>query len=96
MHHQTAAAGVEGFSYNYYEDLTPQAAVGIIEDLRKGKKPKVGCCSAGGLLSWAAWGRLEERTPPPALEAPTPPPPARTGPLTCWPVRRRRSARSSA
>jgi hypothetical protein len=70
MHHQTAAAGVEGFSYNYYEDLTPQAAVGIIEDLRKGKKPKVGCCSAGGLLSWAAWGRLEERTPPPRLRPP--------------------------
>lgn len=34
--------GVEGFSYNYYEDLTPEDAVGIIETLKKGGKPKVG------------------------------------------------------
>jgi NADH dehydrogenase (ubiquinone) flavoprotein 2 len=34
--------GVEGFSYNYYEDLTPSAAVQIVEDLRAGRKPKQG------------------------------------------------------
>jgi NADH dehydrogenase (ubiquinone) flavoprotein 2 len=33
--------GVEGFSYNYYEDLTPGDAVRILEDLKSGKKPKV-------------------------------------------------------
>nr|7ARC_E Chain E, kDa [Polytomella sp. Pringsheim 198.80]7ARD_E Chain E, kDa [Polytomella sp. Pringsheim 198.80] len=34
--------GVEGFSYNYYEDLTPQDAVNILEKLKKGEKPKLG------------------------------------------------------
>jgi NADH dehydrogenase (ubiquinone) flavoprotein 2 len=34
--------GVEGFSYTYYEDLTPEDAVGIVETLRKGGKPRVG------------------------------------------------------
>lgn len=34
--------GVEGFSYNYYEDLTPEKAVGILDDLRAGKAPKLG------------------------------------------------------
>ena len=33
--------GVEGFSYNYYEDLTPSKAVGIVQDLAAGKVPKV-------------------------------------------------------
>ena len=34
--------GVEGFSYNYYEDLTPKDAVAIINQLKKGKNPKAG------------------------------------------------------
>lgn len=34
--------GVEGFRYDYYEDLTPEDTVKIIEALRKGQKPKVG------------------------------------------------------
>lgn len=34
--------GVEGFTYTYYEDLTPEDAVGIMETLRKGGKPKPG------------------------------------------------------
>ena len=33
--------GVEGFSYNYYEDLTSEKAIEILEDLRAGKQPKV-------------------------------------------------------
>ena len=33
--------GVEGFSYNYYEDLTSEKVVQIVEDLRAGKEPKV-------------------------------------------------------
>ena len=36
------SAGVEGFQYTYYEDLTTEDAVGIIETLRKGGKPKPG------------------------------------------------------
>ncbi|KAK9917341.1 hypothetical protein WJX75_003369 [Coccomyxa subellipsoidea] len=35
-------AGTKGYSYNYYEDLTPADAVKILEDLQGGKKPKVG------------------------------------------------------
>lgn len=34
--------GVEGFSYTYYEDLTPDDAKSIVADLRAGKKPKAG------------------------------------------------------
>ncbi|KAL4444855.1 hypothetical protein ABPG77_003905 [Micractinium sp. CCAP 211/92] len=34
--------GVEGFSYNYYEDLTPEDVIGIVDTLKKGGKPKVG------------------------------------------------------
>ena len=33
--------GVEGFTYIYYEDLTPADAVSILEDLKAGKKPRV-------------------------------------------------------
>jgi len=50
--------GVEGFSYNYYEDLTPEDCVAVIETLKKGGKPKLGSqhrdkaepagCVAGG------------------------------------------------
>ncbi|OUS44921.1 putative NADH-ubiquinone oxidoreductase [Ostreococcus tauri] len=34
--------GVEGYSYNYYEDLTPQTAVKVCEALKAGKSPRVG------------------------------------------------------
>lgn len=34
--------GTKGYSYNYYEDLTPESAVEIVEKLKKGEKPKVG------------------------------------------------------
>jgi NADH dehydrogenase (ubiquinone) flavoprotein 2 len=33
--------GVEGFSYNYYEDLTPEDAVRIVDELKAGKTPRV-------------------------------------------------------
>jgi NADH dehydrogenase (ubiquinone) flavoprotein 2 len=33
--------GVEGFSYNYYEDLTTTDVKGIVDTLRKGGKLKV-------------------------------------------------------
>ncbi|CAD7701222.1 unnamed protein product [Ostreobium quekettii] len=34
--------GVEGFSYNYYEDLTPADAIRIVDMLKRGEKPKLG------------------------------------------------------
>ena len=36
------SGGVEGYSYNYYEDLTPADTVRILDELRAGKKPRVG------------------------------------------------------
>ena len=35
------------FKYTYYEDLTPQDAVSIMDDLKTGKTPRVGalCCT---------------------------------------------------
>jgi len=35
-------AGVENFSYNYYEDLTTEDTINIIEMLKRGEKPRVG------------------------------------------------------
>jgi NADH dehydrogenase (ubiquinone) flavoprotein 2 len=51
--------GVEGYSYNYYEDLTPKRVVELVEDLRQGKKPnwgtqnpeRVNCGPAGGMTT---------------------------------------------
>ena len=34
--------GVEGFTYNYYEDITSADAIDIVEKLRKGETPRVG------------------------------------------------------
>jgi NADH dehydrogenase (ubiquinone) flavoprotein 2 len=34
--------GAEGFSYLYYEDLTPEDAKGIVDALKAGKTPKAG------------------------------------------------------
>jgi NADH dehydrogenase (ubiquinone) flavoprotein 2 len=34
--------GVEGYSYNYYEDLTPADAVAVVKALKAGQKPRVG------------------------------------------------------
>ncbi|KAK9923070.1 hypothetical protein M0R45_031504 [Rubus argutus] len=33
--------GSEGYTYNYYEDVTPERVVEIVEKLRKGEKPPV-------------------------------------------------------
>ena len=33
--------GVDGFTYIYYEDLSPKDAVSILEDLKAGKSPRV-------------------------------------------------------
>jgi NADH dehydrogenase (ubiquinone) flavoprotein 2 len=34
--------GVNGYSYNYYEDLTPADAVAVVKALKAGQKPRVG------------------------------------------------------
>eukprot|EP00241_Pyramimonas_parkeae_P012692 CAMPEP_0114232506 /NCGR_PEP_ID=MMETSP0058-20121206/4644_1 /TAXON_ID=36894 /ORGANISM="Pyramimonas parkeae, CCMP726" /LENGTH=278 /DNA_ID=CAMNT_0001343987 /DNA_START=964 /DNA_END=1800 /DNA_ORIENTATION=- len=34
--------GIEGYSYNYYEDLTPESACNVLDQLKRGEKPKVG------------------------------------------------------
>jgi NADH dehydrogenase (ubiquinone) flavoprotein 2 len=34
--------GVEGFTYTYYEDLTPEDVIKVIDDLKNGKTPKAG------------------------------------------------------
>lgn len=31
-----------GFSYNYYEDLTPKRAIEIVEMIKRGEQPPVG------------------------------------------------------
>ena len=33
--------GVDGFTYNYYEDITTEDAINIVEILKKGETPKV-------------------------------------------------------
>ncbi|KAL2650818.1 hypothetical protein R1flu_018946 [Riccia fluitans] len=63
--------GVEGFTYNYFEDLTPERVVEIVEAYRKGEKPKHGtqnperlnCGPAGGLTTL-----LGEPKPPPCRD----------------------------
>ena len=35
------SGGVESFTYNYFEDLTAEDAVAIVDDVRAGKKPQV-------------------------------------------------------
>jgi len=34
--------GVEGYTYNYYEDLTPADAVAVCKALKSGEKPNAG------------------------------------------------------
>jgi len=34
--------GIEGYTYNYYEELTPHSAVAVCQELKAGKSPRVG------------------------------------------------------
>ena len=47
---------VRSFSYTYYEDLTPEDAVSIMEDLKAGKKPRVSACCVS--LCWCTFTYL--------------------------------------
>ena len=57
--------GVEGFTYNYYEDLTAADAVKVIDALEKGEKPaKVGSqhrlvAEPAGSASTGEWKAVE-------------------------------------
>lgn len=41
----------KSFTYTYYEDLTPEDAISIVDDLKAGKKPRV-CNTAALQRSW--------------------------------------------
>eukprot|EP00252_Welwitschia_mirabilis_P000780 TRINITY_DN1074_c0_g1_i2.p1 TRINITY_DN1074_c0_g1~~TRINITY_DN1074_c0_g1_i2.p1 ORF type:complete len:259 (-),score=44.70 TRINITY_DN1074_c0_g1_i2:372-1148(-) len=63
--------GSEGFSYNYYEDLTPKRAVEIVEMLRRGETPPVGTQNPERCMSGPAGGNttlLGEPKPPPCRD----------------------------
>eukprot|EP00249_Psilotum_nudum_P010013 c22282_g1_i2 orf=116-937(+) len=60
--------GTEGFSYNYYEDLTPERVVEIVEMLRRGVSPPVGSQNLQRIRSGPAGGNttlLTDPNPPP-------------------------------
>lgn len=56
------------FSYNYYEDLTPESVVGLVEKLRKGENPKRGTQHPERINAGPAGGtttlRSEPKPPP--------------------------------
>ncbi|KAJ3674726.1 hypothetical protein LUZ60_005342 [Juncus effusus] len=63
--------GSEGYTYNYYEDLTPKRVVEIVEMLRKGEKPSVGTQNPERIRSGPAGGNttlLGEPQPPPCRD----------------------------
>ncbi|KAJ4769715.1 hypothetical protein LUZ62_053972 [Rhynchospora pubera] len=63
--------GSEGYSYNYYEDVTPKRVVEIVEMLRKGEAPPVGTQNPDRIKSGPAGGNttlLGEPKPPPCRD----------------------------
>ncbi|EFJ36276.1 hypothetical protein SELMODRAFT_165405 [Selaginella moellendorffii] len=63
--------GSEGYSYNYYEDLTPKRVVEIVEMLRKGEKPPVGTQNPTRIKCGPAGGNttlLSDPKPPPCRD----------------------------
>lgn len=82
--------GVEGFSYNYYEDLTPASAVALVEQLKAGGTAAIAKRGSqvrdkaeplGGQTTLLAdppgpfWRELKPHPPPPPPAPPAPPPP---------------------
>ncbi|KAJ7565102.1 hypothetical protein O6H91_02G048100 [Diphasiastrum complanatum] len=60
--------GAEGFTYNYYEDLTPKRVVEIVEMLRRGETPPVGPQDPSRIRSGPSGGNttlLSDPKPPP-------------------------------
>lgn len=63
--------GAEGFSYNYYEDLTPKRVIDIVEMLRRGESPPAGTQNPDRMNSAPAGGRttlFSEPKPPPCRD----------------------------
>ncbi|KAJ8513039.1 hypothetical protein OPV22_003473 [Ensete ventricosum] len=63
--------GSEGYSYNYYEDVTPKRVVEIVELLRKGEKPPAGTQNPDRIRSGPVGGNttlLREPQPPPCRD----------------------------
>lgn len=53
------SGGVESFTYNYFEDLTAEDAIAIVDDVRAGKKPQVltraaRCCQSAAFSPTSA------------------------------------------
>ncbi|XP_021898079.1 NADH dehydrogenase [ubiquinone] flavoprotein 2, mitochondrial [Carica papaya] len=63
--------GSEGYTYNYYEDVTPEGVVEIVEKLRKGEKPPHGTQNPKRTRSGPEGGNtslLGEPKPPPCRD----------------------------
>ncbi|XXG68162.1 hypothetical protein AAC387_Pa06g1313 [Persea americana] len=63
--------GSEGYTYNYYEDVTPKRVIEIVEMLRKGEAPPVGTQNPLRKKSGPAGGNttlLGEPKPPPCRD----------------------------
>jgi len=59
--------GSEGFTYNYYEDVTPKRVVEIVEMLRRGETPPVGTQNPDRIMAGRDGGNttlLSEPKPP--------------------------------
>ncbi|KAG0479416.1 hypothetical protein HPP92_010274 [Vanilla planifolia] len=63
--------GSEGYTYNYYEDVTPKRVVEIVEMLRRGEAPPVGTQNPNRIRSGPQGGNttlLSEPKPPPCRD----------------------------
>ncbi|KAF4387717.1 hypothetical protein G4B88_004044 [Cannabis sativa] len=63
--------GSEGYTYNYFEDVTPKKVVEIVEKLRKGEKPPHGTQNPGRTKCGPEGGNttlLSEPKPPPCRD----------------------------
>ncbi|XP_020258130.1 NADH dehydrogenase [ubiquinone] flavoprotein 2, mitochondrial-like isoform X2 [Asparagus officinalis] len=63
--------GSEGYTYNYYEDVTPKRVVEMVEMLRRGEAPPVGTQNPERIRSGPAGGNtslLREPKPPPCRD----------------------------
>ncbi|KAJ6838347.1 NADH dehydrogenase [ubiquinone] flavoprotein 2, mitochondrial [Iris pallida] len=63
--------GSEGYTYNYYEDVTPKRVVEIVEMLKRGEAPPVGTQNPERIMSGPAGGNTTlqgEPKPPPCRD----------------------------
>lgn len=63
--------GSEGYTYNYYEDLTPKRVIELVEMLRRGESPPAGTQNPARFNSAPAGGQktlLSDPKPPPCRD----------------------------